>query len=105
MTLEHFQFARVEALRAEAQSIDAKVTKHRAVFEIRCRWIDLDRPLVDVRKIESLAQAEDEPAHFLDRQQRRRTAAEEDRLRRASAAPHFRFAQNQIDESRHAIGS
>src|SRR5205823_628659 len=79
MPLEHFQLAGIETLSAETDPIDALLAEHLAILEIRGGRIDLNGPLLHVRKLESIAQSDDQPAHLLQRQQRRRPAAKENR--------------------------
>src|SRR5689334_3450059 len=86
MTLKDRQLARVKALRAEADAIDAQLAQRREIFHIdRCR-IRLDRPLFQPAEIEPLAQAGEQFSHQLFRKQRRRAPAEEDRARTSTSA-------------------
>src|SRR5438132_90980 len=98
MPFQHLQLGRVETLPAEAQPIHAVLAKHLTIFKIGGGGIDFDSPLLNRGKIESLAQADDQPLHLIQGQERRRSAPEENRARPASTYPQIRLAQDEIDE-------
>ena len=106
MALEQSQLGAIEALCAEAEPIDARFAEHRA--DIRASTVAGLHSTVHSftpRQIEPLAQPVDQPPHLIERQQRRRAAAEEDRPRprhRPTGWPIHCSAsrQHQIDEPR-----
>ena len=78
---------------------------HGAVIGGHGGGIGLDRPFLNAREIESLAQSVQQPPHLLDGQQGWRAASKENRPRlehwAAAARPSVRLGQDQIDERRH----
>ena len=107
MPLKHLQLGDVEGLRAHADAIDAGFAEHLQVVERGCRGIHLDREFIHRRQIDPRPQAGDQPRHLIDRQQRRRAAAEEDCLEaerlRAGLTPQIEFAQDAVDKPRHSV--
>ena len=89
---EALQLIVIKRLNAEADAIDAGITKRRETFSRGGFWIGLERNFGVGGEIECLSACADEASDLFSRQQRGRSPAEKDRVGLATRrSPDLRF--------------